>query len=84
MFYAFCLERAHVCLVGGRGLPGVPGGGSQGSLGGVPGPMSAAQKWLCPLGSILKDHQNPLEKYVWELPRGCRLTRLGAPGGYRR
>ena len=34
MFYVFCLERAHVCLGGGRGLPGGPRGASLGLLGG--------------------------------------------------
>ena len=32
-------------------LPWVPGAPPGGSLGGGPGPMSAAQKWSSPLGS---------------------------------
>ena len=58
-----------MCLGGGRGLPGGPWGGARGFLGGGPGPMSAPEKWPCPLGSILK---------IIKITRKCRS---GHPGG---
>lgn len=52
----------------GGGSRAAPGGVPGGSWGG-PGPMSAPEKWPCPLGSILK---------IIKITRKCRS---GHPGG---